>query len=260
MAIKRTLSADRRDEVIRQACMRTIPVEVRGGGSAVRQAGRSRFLRAVLDGRGLHVMIDLPTVSGKPVPVRKGERLDLVFQHNGQRLGFAGDVEGRCFHKLSEGISVPALVVSYPEELEIRQRRNYYRVTMSSGQPTTVTFREVVQGRGRGRGGQDQALYSGVIRDISAGGMALLCQQHLPVSFDVGSKVKLFFQLGGVEGNLKLEGEVRNSRRARSGPGTIYGIAFVNTEKDLRTRKAIDDIQRFVVARQREILKRVKAT
>lgn len=260
MAVKRTISTARRDEILRHVCQRMVPAQVEGAQGGSRQACKSRFLKAVLDGEGLHIIIETPTLKGRPVTVQKGEFVEVLFQQAGQRLGFRSEVQGKSFCRLSEGVSVSALVISYPNELEVRQRRACYRVSLSAANPCTVTFREVPAVQFAGGASGDENLYSAVIRDISAGGMAIHCQQRLPSRFYMGTRLRLFFQLPGIEDNLNMEAEIRGSRLPKAGGGTILGVQFVNTDKDLRTRKAIDSIQKFVVARQREILKRLKAT
>ena len=190
--------------------------------------------------------------------VHTGDFVDVVLQQAGQRLGFRAEVVDRRFHEISEGLSVPALVISYPEEVEVRQRRAYYRVPMDAKDAATVTFREA--GVSTGDEAEDEAVYSGVISDISVGGMAIQCREPLPARFTARTRLSLFFRLPDSDEGLSMDAEIRGSRPPQRGPGRIYGVEFVNTDTTLESHRAIHSVQKFVATRQREMLKRIKGS
>lgn len=259
MSVQRSLSASRRDELLRRACDRSVPAELVGTEAGAVQRRTTRFLRALLDAEGVHLVVQTPLHEGRLVPYRPGALVDVLFAVAGERYGFSSTVEGRCYHRLNDEVEVPALIVSYPDVVENRQRRAHYRVPLSATDPCTVTFCELVRTRPDAPGVGDGDLYSALVRDISTGGMAMLSLQHLPVGFGMGTLLRVSFQLPGGENHINLEAAMRNERRPVQGEGRIIGIEFLNVEKTLGGRKAADEIGRFVVARQREILKKLKA-
>lgn len=202
------------------------------------------------------MVMDLPTEGGMPTAMHEGEVFDVTIQRAGQRLGFRARVKGRCFHQVREGTWVPAVIMSNPEEVEIRQRRTCYRVELSKAQECEVVFGRIETGVDRT---EPSGLSRGVVEDLSAGGMGIRCREGACEALGVGTRVRLFFQLPGKGAGVALAGEIRN-RRAGSDGRTVLGVEFVETQRSLEERKGVGVIGQYVAARQREMLRTSNAT
>lgn len=253
----RRLSSTRRDEVIRTACDRCGGLEI-----LVSREGRivkhwSRFLRAPLRDSGLHLVVEMAVVSGKALRYRycNGEDVEAIFHVGGERYAFSTKVVGRCVHELNEEKKVPALVLAYPAEVENRQRRAHYRVPLGTASPVSIAFVEAPDGEGMP---EIPRIYSGHICDISAAGVAVLSLQRLSVSIGIGSHLLTSFRVPDEPEWLNLEAVVRNVRPTDTPEARILGLEFVHQKGDVQSRRHIDLVQRFVVRRQREILRKLR--
>jgi c-di-GMP-binding flagellar brake protein YcgR len=251
----RALSPSRRDELIKVACDQNLAGEmlVWLEGKIVKHP--TRMLASTKDAAGQHVLIEMPVESGHPVPYPNGQDLEVVFHLGSERYAFSGEVQGRCFHNIRPGQRLPAIILPYPVKLENRQRRAHYRVPLDVSDPVTIAF---VVTSGPGPFTTSTNIHSGVVSDISAGGAAIICNQILGPSIAVGTPMFVSFQLPGDREQINLESMVRNFRKADSNESQILGLEFVNFDKDISSRRYGDAIQRFVVTRQRELLKRLR--
>ena len=252
----RTIGGAKRDEILVQACQRETGAEVRREGVEEGSVLRSRMLRAMEGGTNPHVVMDLPTEEGRAASIHEGEELEVTFQGGGERVGFRAEVKGRCFERVraaeetgGRGTWVPAILVTYPEELEVRQRRAYYRVPLSRLEQCRVVFGET-------------EMYTGLAEDLSTGGIGIRSRdvgtrERAVSGLGVGTRVRLWFQLPGGSQDVALVGEIRN-RRADEEEGTMLGVEFVETEQSLEGRRGIGVIGKYVAARQRELLRKTK--
>jgi|GEM_PF-5344400 len=158
MEARTTLSDSKRDEVLEEACQRGASVELLRTGQTGEQPLRSRLLRVAREGDAPTVVVELPGEGGRTAAIHEGETVEVVFQRGGQRLGFRSEILGRCFHCVREGTWVGAMVLSYPVEMEMRQRRGSYRVGLGGTDPLGVRLGEAG---------------TGVVEDISTGGMGI---------------------------------------------------------------------------------------
>ena len=154
------------------------------------------------------------------------------------------------------------LVLKYPRSLENRQRRADYRMQLDAGHPVTVAFCE-----GDMEGPFRQGIwYSGLAQDISAGGVAILTYQTLDSVMECGSSVQMSFQLPGEEDHVDIAGIIRHCRPCEEEEeedevpvvGSVLGVEFVPEEGSQEAVRQIDVIRRFVVARQREGLRKLR--
>ena len=249
------LSTARRDEIIQAACEKNAGLEI-----VVERDGRpakysSRFLLAVPKENDMRLVVEQGSEEGHMMKYRENEEIEAVFHVGGERFAFDSRVIGRCVFPLNNQQKVPAFVLRYPEDLESRQRRAHYRVPLGVADQVTMAFLEL---GGREVLAETCRIYTGVISDISAGGLAVLTRQRLPASMAAGAHVAMSFQIPGEPEHINLGGIVRNVRRNEDGSSRLLGVEYVRADGDVQTRQQIDLIQRFVVRRQREILKKLR--
>jgi c-di-GMP-binding flagellar brake protein YcgR len=258
----RTLDGTRLDELVKLSCGQKAAMEMLLWETEEAFTVRGNLLRVVRDGGGRHLIAE--SVSDYPLENKtvEGTRVEVVFQYRGERYAFLSLVKGCGSAQRREGRFVHVLILKYPETLENRQRRANYRVPLDSGPAVTVCFREAnVVGPFR-----DGPLYSGLVCDISGGGIGILTHQVLDQTIEPGTMLRMWFQLPDIREHLGIDGVIRNSRPNESEEGepvqgAILGVEFISPNSggerspDARNR---DLIRRFVVARQREILKKLR--
>jgi len=253
-AVKR-LSATRRDEVLDLVCDKNRPVDVMMLSGDRPVGYTSRFLMVIEKSDDMRLVIELPTEGGRSMTCEEGAELEGVFHVEGERYAFATRVLGRCIFPLNREQKVAALVVRYPAEVESRQRRAHYRVPLGIASQVSVAFLEHY---GTDMPADACRIYAGVISDISAGGVAVVCRQRLASSMATGARVSMSFQVPGEPEHLALKGIIRNDRLTDEGTTRLLGIEYVLSDHDIQTKQYINLIQRFVVKRQREILKKLR--
>ena len=247
MTERRTIPAGKRSEILEEASQRETAAEMQrviGETAQVGETLKSRLLQTVQVGENPHVVMDLPTCVGRAVTVHEGEQVEVTFEWGGQRLGFRGEIKGRCFHQVREGKWVGALMLSYPEELEIRQRRAFYRVGMGGGKRCRVMLGEMDED-------QETEVIEGEAEDISVGGIGVCSRE---TRGQVGTRVRVSLQLPGEKESVALMGEIRNLRSTGERE-VLVGVEFMRTQESVEGRRAVGMIGKYVAARQREMLR-----
>jgi len=250
------LPAKQRDRLITRACARNLPVEVTLVGRQEPAALKSRMLKAGKAGAG-PLVIESPTLSGRRVHVYPNETVAVVLRFGGERYRFRSKVENTGRMKLGGNVDVGILGLTYPGEFVKLQRRNHYRVTLSALQPLTVNCiaRNPRRDGAEGAPG-DYLRFDASAVDISAGGLGLRLPRQYAWIAAQGRRMALLFPLPGFAEPVRLLGEVRHTRQAVKTGEKVAGIQFVDWDRTLSGRRAINHIARFVTRKQREELKK----
>jgi len=244
---------------MRMVCAERVGIDVlRVEGGRVAKH-KSRFLALKAEGHGSQVLIECPTHDGKPLPLCRGEAVDVAFVVAAQAYGFSTEVKIGTQCRIEGDGDVPAPALAYPEMVEARQRRAHYRVILDSGELCTAAFCEWLRVDSEAPVFDDTNLYSAVVRDIGAGGLALHCVQRLGDGLGVGSKLLVSFQLPGGGEHVNVEAAIRNERGPLEGEGRVFGIEFLKLEETMCGQEALHHIQSFVVARQSRTPKKLAA-
>lgn len=248
MLPNRSLSRTQRDSLLRLVCTQRVGMDVlRVEGDRVARH-KSRFLALKAEGDGSQLLIECPTHDGKPMAYHLGEVVNVAFVV-AQAYGFSTEVEMRTHYRIEGDGDVPALALAYPEMVETRERRAHYRVLLDSGEVCTAAFCEWLKVDSEVPAFDDTNLYSAMVRDIGAGGLAMHCVQRLPDGLGVGSKLLVSFQLPRGGEHMNLEAAIRDEREPLAGEGRVLGIEFLKFEETMCGQEALHHIQRFVVSR-----------
>ncbi len=250
MEIDRSLSPGQRDVILAEACGRNLPAEVVLAGTDDNAPLRSRLLQAA----GTLLVIEVPTREGTRVMLHEGDRLNVVFMFGGQKFGFSSTVRERSKLKLGESVEVATLVLGRPQKVLKMQRRRFFRVTLPPTKPLVVQC-AAHDAKAEAAGGDGLVRFETIAYDLSSGGIAIrIPRAYLPLAAP-GRRIALVFDLEGVRRTLRLIGEVRHLARKPSGDN-VAGMQFVEWQKTLAGRKAVNAITRFVVKRQRDELRK----
>ncbi len=153
----------------------------------------------------------------------------VYFLTQGQRYGFSTRVRGYGRDR------VVLLLLARPREILRLQRRKYFRVPVE----IPVDFRV------REDSSAETSLLSGVIRNISSGGVLLMVSQD---AVPEGKELRLTFSLNSEISLTEIPGKIVRVEETRPGKKYEYGVEFIDVHNRLR-----DIIMRFVFSREIEL-------
>jgi len=91
------------------------------------------------------------------------------------------------------------------------------------------------------------------VTDISGGGLSVKAERNVPLK--PGDKVQMTIVMRYDNNQmLKIDGIVRNRRRVSEGDMDVWGIEFL-AERNVEFRYTLTRVNRYVMDRQREMLK-----
>ncbi len=168
-----------------------------------------------------------------PRPWRKGLKTARVIYRDDRNIEYFFRVR-----ILAEDLENKVIYTSKPEEIFRLERREYYRVSVPPGSKASFRY-------------QDR-LYQGEIKDISAGGTAvIITEKDQFVPGKIVEDIVLELKLTSVEdfGTIEIpKGEIRRLQDL-SGNKTILGVKFIISDK-IR-----EEIIRYVIRREIEMKK-----
>lgn len=249
MAKTNVLDRSTTREILREVAQRNQSLDL------VRQLGddkdvcRSRFAQVPEH----ELAIEVPSRRGHPVPVRPGERIEAYFRLKERRYWFASVVESRTFLKLSADLSLPVLILKPPRSIELRQRREHYRVRLRATD-------RLMAGLWRAADSPDAASPARLppmeVLDFSAGGMRLVYARREGCPANEGDVLTVSLPLEPGQPPARLTARVLRVSRAAEGV-THVGSEFVGLDDSPEGRMLRDRLGRFVTRREREELQRM---
>lgn len=134
-----------------------------------------------------NIVIGIPILNGMYFPISRNEIIDVIYYVNDEAYKFTTKITGK---KLENNI--PQLILKYPTKIEKIQRREFVRIHISGD----VRYKNYVKDF------NNDFDKSGVMLDISGGGMRLLTHEDYPV----GQKLEIEVILN--EDKILVIGEV----------------------------------------------------
>ncbi len=250
----RTLDAATREAFLSRVCARNMAIDVTIVERRSLGNMKSRFLRGP-EHEGGTILIEAPTIAGSAVPLHKDESVEVVAVVEGERYGFRAGVLSRTRAHLGGNVEVPALRIEAPATVSLMQRRKYFRARVPALEPIMVQCIGKAPATG-GNGGKDELVkFDTRATDISGGGLCLKLSKEREYFARAGVRLALSFSLRGATG-IQLVGEVRHAHQVSEKKDWIAGVMFLDAEKTVAGRQAVDAIMRYVTKRQREVLKK----
>jgi c-di-GMP-binding flagellar brake protein YcgR len=260
-------------EILREASLRNVSVEVeihRDDSTSVH--ARSRLLALTDDA----MLIERPTIDDAHVSAPRGTSLVVRFVFRGERCFFRSFVRGQRRVRLNDNLGVRALVLEPPAWVDQTQRRRHYRVSIAAdgtpvscvagdlGEPSpgaldpgevdVSDFEAAVQLLARETGVRWEAQ----LINISISGMAVVTDAPRASLPRPGDTFRTTFTLCKAIGELDLIVRVRHVRALDEGTRHLIGVEFVQEADGGPIRQTADLVGRFVVQRQRRMLRRRK--
>jgi c-di-GMP-binding flagellar brake protein YcgR len=158
--------------------------------------------------------------------------------------------------RLSDGISVAALLLAAPAEIKAIQRRTNYRVGVHEGSELTVRVWRIAERIYLGDRPMASQELATDLRDISTGGLGVIFKQKNGEKPKVMPQDRLRIELKQGETIILIEGNSRPGIEA--GDGLRTGISFKSLDKDLEGRQKLAQLTRIVGELQRDEVRRIR--
>ena len=153
-------------------------------------------------------------------------------------------------------MAMPVLVLRWPKTLELRQRRRHYRVSLG---PTSQLMASLWPVPEPGAKASPARLPSMEVLDVSAGGMRLLYPYAEGCPVEEGASLTAALPLSPGEPPVKLAARVVRVARFASNATHIAAV-FTELDESLEGKVTRNKLVRFVAAREREELQRMRGT
>lgn len=239
MSFPKLLSEAQRDEVLRVAIEKQVPLTatVRSGARWI--VSKSRFLPRVA-GSGL-LCIEPPTLDpihgevgiGFAQEWEPGTTIGVSFRRGHHKCLFATTVAGRQRVAVNAETRKDAVLIRRPEAIEELQRRAYYRTIVPPEAPLTARLR---------LGAERQAFEAAVV-DVSVGG-ACVRLMEAPREAPSGGAPFIVTIEGTNCAPLSVDALFRHSRLDEGGT-VLWGVQFVGLESS-GGRQTLNALSRLV--------------
>jgi c-di-GMP-binding flagellar brake protein YcgR len=220
---------------------------------------RSRFLD--INYKAQYLIIDEPSAeSSKSKPLSKNQKFEAFFKYNlgaGFRYIFNSRVLSRVMFKVGAR-GIYAFKIFLPPVLLDGERREYFRVPTEIKPEIIVKYKIYKDGEEEPLINQylnTPEIFKCTMLDISGGGLSIRSSQESgKIDLDVDDHILAEFKLKSTDKPLSLWGKVKNKRRFRDTKFFIWGIEFLDAKRNKLLKPCRNQIMRFVITRQREIL------
>ena len=212
----------------------------------------ARIVVAGITGQRLHIEVVPGQAGHQPVNIQMGQPVGISFKYAYGKFLFEAVVEAfEPSADPSEGGGV--VVVACPDQIEVIQRRSYYRVSV----PTSLKVNVAVWHRS-GRPMPEVPMhqyFQGRLVDLSAGGIQIAMAAPSPESASDGQP-RLDFRRGqyiGVrftplpyETPLTVSAQIRNVLPTADGTAVCLGLQLVGLEASLEGRQTLSRLAAVV--------------
>lgn len=218
---------------------------------------KSRFLEVNFARK--YIIIDRPSADTPDAQsLSKGEHFELFFTYKNFRYLFPSKILEHIKFKMQQ-MEVHASRILLPAELQDGDKREYFRVQPIMRPPVKVKFNiyqkdsetpimsTLVEGAPKE--------FQGEIVDISGGGIAMRNKPgEKPFPLEKTDVINAKFRLKKDMEEMEIWCEVRNKRKYKDTDMWIWGLQYLEDQKNRFLKHYRNKILRHVVERQREML------
>jgi len=240
------ICATLRDEILQQMAVKQTPVVLTRQGANGWVVAKSRFAGADVEQGWLSLEAPLAENEADEwaIPLA-GELLGVSFRRGHKKYVFNALVCAPEVLQLPDKCRRQMIFVRWPENVQELQRRVYQRACPPPGRKIKVTI-QTTEADSRMR-----TTISGILEDLSAGGMRVLCEH--PVELE--RNVKLSFALRSRGDSFSLDGTFRHCQATDRGDYSV-GFQFVGMETSPQGHELLHHIARVVTDFQRAAMRR----
>jgi c-di-GMP-binding flagellar brake protein YcgR len=241
------VDAGRRDEIVIEAIARATPCVLAIHGRLGWQTCKSHLVAgSPADQR---VAIAVPhAAEGETLPtLGSGERVGLSFRRGHKKCMCATTILGEAVREVDGG-RVTCLELKWPETLQELQRRVYYRA-----RPGRRVLVRLWRGGVAGRTETEKipgSIFSGVMLDLSAGGVRVISTDVAPDTFAEGEPIGCAFSPRARGEPFVLDAVFRHFHYDEDGTAS-FGLQFVGLEATERGRQQLAGLAQVVSEFQR---------
>jgi c-di-GMP-binding flagellar brake protein YcgR len=246
MSVVTTFTGRQAQEIIAEATRRQTPVVLTHRGAA----GWETFKSQLVPGRHAeHILVGDPHSDehAKGLPVAAGTVLGVSFRRGHKKCMFASVVDDRQ-RVIAGGQPVNVLALRRADVLHMLQRRIYHRTPVPADKKINVVVRCAEDPADRQGDARAMSVLRGVLRNVSAGGMAVAVRPDSAVRLTVGQTVRSDIHLPGGRA-LNVDANYRHQTMV--GEELQLGFQFVGLETSEGGRHALEQLSRFSIQLQR---------
>lgn len=164
-----------------------------------------------------YIGISVPVFQGRYLPVRKGERVEVLYYLDKDIYGFNTVVLGKKIDK------VYIVLLAHPKKVKIVQRRNYVRILISLEVTCAIVDKE------KDMNNNQYEFFNATTLDLSGGGVSIVSDR----SFRYADQIMVTIPLPGE--SITLIGKVVRVNKKEDGKN-IYGLSYLNVDNATRDR------------------------
>lgn len=216
---------------------------------------RSSFLGA----QGNRLVLTQPTPENQQcaMELAEGQNIAVSFKKGYNKCLFVTRVVGHGLYEVDPGVKMPTITVLRPDCIEKLRRRAFNRVDVPEGMQIAVTLRSTAKG-------QQSKEWTGLLKNLSAGGMAVEMPTSDAASLQDDQQSVLEFVPLMDQGSLQVPGRVRHTTVLPQGDKSLVGIQFVGLDANEDGRNTLRRLGRIVnmfqrhqpVAKHRDLMRR----
>jgi c-di-GMP-binding flagellar brake protein YcgR len=230
--------------LLQEAVQKHLPLTLTNKQNNCWQVYKSTFI-GVLANR-LVVALPVADAGAGHIEPSAGQEVAITFKKGYHKCLFVTRIVGREQFELDPGVSMPAMTVFCPQQIEKIQRRSYNRATVPAGEEVVVSFWP------SDTTDQSGSCWQAYLVDLSAGGMGLkMGKTQLPALVE-GQQVDLEFVPLPDQEPLRLQGRFRHATDAPEAGQSLLGFQLVGLEMSEEGRQILRRIGRIASLYQRQ--------
>lgn len=230
-------------EIVIEACKRCFPVElwVQNKFGTVKYAGTLLPADDQDSKPTIKASVSMPENKAPGIP--KGSDIRVFFLNAGGIYSFQSQYNEWTPYKDAKNKGI--MSISFPEELKLAQRRNFFRVPLPANNRSSIDLKINFR--------DESHVVKGKIKDLSGGGISIRAVKSPMNFFELGTKVELDFKLPRRTEQINLQALV--ARRDEEDSHYFYGLKFIDHFKTPESRSYINLILQYIFAFERLMLK-----
>jgi len=192
--------------------------------------------------------------------IESQQAVGVSFKSGVYKVVFTSPIKAKqAEFKLSDSVTVPALLIVAPTQLKMTQRRTSYRVAVPSEGGVSARIWRIGEKADLKAKPMAAAELGVKLLDLSTGGMGVLLAGKGGEPPKVTPEDRLRIDIWSERGTLTLEGHLRHRPGGKTADPTVRaGIQFKKLENDIEGRKSMALLQKIIGELQRLESRRVK--
>jgi len=237
------------NRVLAEACLRNIRGDVE---CVLGDRVSRRFSTRLLELRDHVLLLECPTERGIDKPPAPATDLEIYFRLDDQRYSVTGRHERVVRYAINDRARVAALRVERVSSVQLKQRRNFYRLSvLGLGDiPVYMNFTEAEAPPG------PAIMVEGIMLNISAGGLAVRADLKDSIPLARAEELLVRFILPDVRESFSWRCRVVHQRKVARSESRIFGLEFVESRNDRSSNREAERIHQYVIAQQRKKMHR----